>query len=181
MGLHKIYDTCHSLVTIIYATCLQGNDDFTHVFPVQSLPFTWSSVFVVVARSVRRRITPHPKRSSISTRRSNWQYWNTTVWMIMAKFTDWDANALPRSVELVSSWLPTLIVNTAESVVWLICSMPWKISKQWNIKNPLLTKRLQFLCHWWLWVLKENHRPIFFRTLQYFRSIPKCSFVYWLK
>ena len=103
--------------------------DLNHFFIRQNLPFTWYSVCVVVARSARRRTTPLPKRSSISIRRSSWPYWSTTVWTTTVRFIVWDASAPLKSVVPVSSWLPTLTGNIAESVDWLTCSMLWRTSK----------------------------------------------------
>lgn len=48
----------------------------------RNLPCTWCSAFVVVPRNARRRTTPLPKRTSISTRKSSWLFWNTTRYEI---------------------------------------------------------------------------------------------------
>ena len=49
-------------------------------------PYIWCSAFVVVPRNARRRITPLPRRTSISTRKSSWLCWSTTRYTIPLLF-----------------------------------------------------------------------------------------------
>ncbi|KAI9595412.1 ubiquitin family-domain-containing protein [Syncephalis fuscata] len=87
-------------------------------YNIQKSPHsTWSSVFVVVARSARRRFTPPQRRSSISTRRLSLLSSNTTRLMRTVRLPVFVVSAPTRSAVPVSSWLLTLTVNTAASAV----------------------------------------------------------------
>merc|ERR1712000_440867 len=55
----------------------------------------------------------HSQEASTSARRPSWLFSNTTRSMVMARSSDFDANARPRSVVLVFSWLPCTTDNTA--------------------------------------------------------------------
>merc|ERR1712072_1673520 len=75
---------------------------------------TWSCACAVVwPRSVRRRCTPRPGRSSTSARRPNSRCSSTTRSTAMARLSVCGGSAPTRPAVLVSSWLPCTTVNTA--------------------------------------------------------------------
>ena len=123
----------HSVVSFMQALYSLNNTPISQyyeiIFCLQNLLFTWFFDSVVAERSARRRITPPPRRSNISIRKSSSLYWNTTVLMTMARSIVWDVSAPLKSVVPVFSWLPILIVSTAVNADWPICSMLWKTNR----------------------------------------------------
>ena len=116
---------------------------------LQSPPCTWSSAFVVAARSVRRRITPLPRRLSTSIRRWSLLLWSITRSVIREKSPVWGGSVQVRTAAVVSSWPTTRIGSTAESVAlptWSNSSMsPNRFPFLWSLKFQCSRTEIQTL------------------------------------